>query len=235
MSLVFVIQASMTSHPLDNPIWSALRSVHARLAVTDGTVARYPAAVAPFVSVSDEEADVAGRLERLVETGEHLYFVGCVPKLGKGWSVEMHAPLPQMVCRAPVQVKDGPEIRELTDAHVPDMLALTALVFPGFFRARTIDMGRYIGIYHGSRLAAMAGERMRMDGYTEISAVCTHPDQVGRGYAQRLVAMVSNAAFARGSTPFLHVYRHNTRAMAVYERLGFYVRTDVALCSVTRQ
>jgi predicted GNAT family acetyltransferase len=81
----------------------------------------------------------------------------------------------------------------------------------------------------------MAGERMRMDGYTEISAVCTHPDQAGKGYAQRLVAMVSNAAFERGSTPFLHVYRHNTRAMAVYERLGFAVRTDVALCSVTRK
>jgi ribosomal protein S18 acetylase RimI-like enzyme len=205
------------------------------LAVTDGSIARYPAAVAPFVSVGDETADVAGRLERLVERGEHLYFVGQVPKLGEGWSVERHAPLPQMVCRSPSKVKDGPEVIVMSDAHVPDMLALTALVFPGFFRARTIDMGRYIGIYHGSTLAAMAGERMRMDGYTEISAVCTHPDYVGRGYAQRLVAMVSNAAFERGSTPFLHVYRHNTRAMAVYERLGFAVRTDVALCSVTRK
>jgi ribosomal protein S18 acetylase RimI-like enzyme len=226
---------AMTAQPLDNPIWSALRTVHAHLAVTDGPVARYPAAVAPFVSASDAAVDVAERLERLVERGEHLYFVGQVPKLGAGWSVEMHAPLPQMVCWSPSQVRDGPETIAMTDAHVPDMLALTALVFPGFFRARTIDMGRYIGIYHGKQLAAMAGERMRMEGYTEISAVCTHPDYVGRGYAQRLVAMVSNAAFERGSTPFLHVYRHNTRAMAVYERLGFAVRTDVALCSVTRQ
>lgn len=221
--------------PLDNPIWSALRTVHAHLAVTDGLVARYPASVAPFVSVSDTGADVAGGLERFVERGEHLYFVGQVPSLGEGWDVERHAPLPQMVCRSPMTVKDGPDIIEMSDAQVPDMLALTALVFPGFFRARTIDMGRYIGIYHGNQLAAMAGERMRMDGYTEISAVCTHPDHVGKGYAQRLVAILSNAAFERGSTPFLHVYRHNTRAMAVYERLGFAVRTDVALCSVTRK
>jgi len=225
----------MTSQPLDNPIWSALRTVHAHLALTDGPVARYPAAVAPFVSVSDAAADISAPLARLVEPGEHLYLVGQVPKLGEGWSVEMHAPLPQMVCRSPSKVKDGPEIIAMSEAHVPDMLALTGLVFPGFFRARTIDMGRYIGLYHGNQLAAMAGERMRMDGYTEISAVCTHPDHVGKGYAQRLVAIVSNAAFERGSTPFLHVYRHNTRAMAVYERLGFAVRTDVALCSVTRQ
>jgi ribosomal protein S18 acetylase RimI-like enzyme len=203
--------------------------------VKDGGAARYPAPVVPFLSVGDEKAEVSRECARLVEPGEHLYFVGRVPKLGDDFDVEMHAPLPQMVCRSPMPVKDGPNIIELSDAHVPDMLALTALVFPGFFRQRTIDMGRYIGIYDGSRLAAMAGERMRMEGYTEISAVCTHPDYVGRGYAQRLVAIVSNAAFERNSAPFLHVYRHNTRAMAVYERLGFYVRTDVALCSVTRK
>lgn len=223
------------THPLDNPIWSSLHSVHAHLAVSDGGAARYPAPVVPFVSVGDEKADVSRELARLVEPGEHLYFVGRVPTLREGWDVEMHAPLPQMVCRSPSEVKDGPEITVLTEAHVPDMLALTALVFPGFFRVRTIDMGKYIGLYDGPRLAAMAGERMRTDGFTEISAVCTHPDYVGRGYAQRLVAMVSNAAFERGSTPFLHVYRHNTRAMTVYERLGFYVRKDVALCSVTRK
>jgi predicted GNAT family acetyltransferase len=131
-------------------------------------------------------------------------------------------------------VTQGPEITALSAPHVADMLALTALVFPGFFRGRTIAMGRYIGIYHGAQLAAMAGERMRLDGYTEISAVCTHPDFVGRGYAQRLVSLLSNACFERGDTPFLHVYRHNTRAMSVYERLGYAVRTDVPLCSVTR-
>ena len=225
----------MTSHPLDNPIWSSLRSTHARLAVTDGPAARYPADVAPFVAAGSDASDVTAALARVVNAGEHLYFVGVVPALGAGWSVERHAPLPQMVCRSPSAVKDGPEITVLSEPHVPDMLALTALVFPGFFRARTIAMGRYIGIYHGTQLAAMAGERMRLDGHTEVSAVCTHPSFAGRGYAQRLVSLVSNACFERGETPFLHVYRHNTRAMAVYERLGYSVRTDVALCSVRRQ
>jgi predicted GNAT family acetyltransferase len=74
-----------------------------------------------------------------------------------------------------------------------------------------------------------------MNGYQEISAVCTHPEYVGRGYAHRLVAIVSNAAFARGFTPFLHVYRENVRAMSVYERLGFAVRKELPFCHVTRQ
>jgi predicted GNAT family acetyltransferase len=95
-------------------------------------------------------------------------------------------------------------------------------------------MGRYVGIYDGGRLVAMAGERLRIDGYQEISAVCTHPDFLGRGYAHRLIAEVSNAARARGFTPFLHLYRDNVRAMSLYERLGFVIRTELPFCRVTR-
>ena len=114
------------------------------------------------------------------------------------------------------------------------MLGLTALVFPGFFRARTIEMGRYYGIYHGRVLAAMAGERMHLDGYQEISAVCTHPEFIGRGYAQRLVALVTNSILERGVTPFLHVHKNNTRALSLYDHLGFRHRAEVGLWHVTR-
>jgi predicted GNAT family acetyltransferase len=96
-------------------------------------------------------------------------------------------------------------------------------------------MGRYIGIYDGNRLVAMAGERLRVDGYQEISAVATHPEFTGRGYAQRLVAEISNAARARGFMPFLHVYRENVRAVSVYERLGFTVRKELPFLHVTRR
>ena len=109
----------------------------------------------------------------------------------------------------------------MTMAQSDDMLELTALVFPGFFRPRTLEMGEYLGIYHGSRLAAMAGERMRLDGFQELSAVCTHPDYTGRGYAQRLLSLLCRRAFERGFTPFLHVYADNARAIGVYRRLGF--------------
>jgi ribosomal protein S18 acetylase RimI-like enzyme len=109
----------------------------------------------------------------------------------------------------------------MTAAEAPDMVALTDLVFPGFFRARTLDMGAYYGIYDGARLAAMAGERMRLDGYQELSAVCTHPDYTGRGYARRLLALLCHSAFDRGFMPFLHVYEDNARAIGVYLKSGF--------------
>ncbi len=173
-------------------------------------------------------------LETLINGGESVYFVGVAPDLGRGWSVEAHGTIPQLLCDSPAAVRAGPEPVRLTEAHRSDMLALTALVFPGFFRARTIEMGRYFGIYHGRVLAAMAGERMHLDGYQEISAVCTHPEFIGRGYAQRLVGLLTNSIRERGVTPFLHVHKSNTRAISLYEHLGFRTRTDVALWHVTR-
>ncbi len=140
-----------------------------------------------------------------------------------------------MVCTTQAVVRPGPEAVVLTEAHRSSMLALTSLVFPGFFRARTVEMGRYIGIYHGRVLVAMAGERMCMEGYQEISAVCTHPEFIGRGYAQRLVAQLTNEILARGVTPFLHVHRDNARALSLYEYLGYRLRREVQLLSVTRE
>ena len=219
---------------LDNPIWSALSTRHAKLALRAGDSARYPADIAPFAGVPSDAASAAVELGRVVNPGESLYLLGVWPEFGSHWTVKTFALLPQMVCDGVVPERAGPDWIELTEAHRPDMLALTALVFPGFFRARTPEMGRYVGIYDGERLVAMTGERLRVDGYQEISAVCTHPEYLGRGYAQRLIAVVSNAARARGFTPFLHLYRDNARAMSVYEHLGFVIRRELPFCLATR-
>ncbi len=201
----------------------------------EGPAARYPADVAPFGAVESATPEAAKALERLVSPGESVYLVGVAPQLGDGWTLNSRSTIPQMVCQAPIPVRAGPEWTVLTHIHRTDMLALTALVFPGFFRPRTLEMGRYLGIYCGKVLAAMAGERMRFEGYQEISAVCTHPEFLGRGYAQRLVAQLSNETFERGMTPFLHVHRDNIRAITVYERLGYVRRADVGLWSITRR
>lgn len=224
----------MTAHPLDNPIWSSLTTKHASLAVMHEGAGRYPPQVAPFAAVGVADARSLAGLEVIINGGESFYLVGVAPDLTRGWRVESAFPIPQLVCARPAVVRAGPETVTLTEAHRSDMLALTALVFPGFFRARTVEMGRYIGIYHGRVLAAMAGERMRLDGYQEISAVCTHPEFIGRGYAQRLVALLVNAVLERGDTPFLHTHRENARALALYDHLGFKMRTEVMLWSVTR-
>jgi hypothetical protein len=100
------------------------------------------------------------------------------------------------------------------------------LTKPGPFAARTIELGSYIGVRSGSHLVAMAGERMRFDGFTEISAVCTHPDHRGRGHARLLVRALMRDIVARGETPFLHIYSENAGAAALYRGLGFrYLRS----------
>jgi ribosomal protein S18 acetylase RimI-like enzyme len=195
---------------------------------------RYPPQIAPFAAVASDEKGVIEELEVLVNGGESVYFVGLVPKFTKGWSIESNTSLPQLVCTSQAPVRPGPEPAVLSERHRSDMLALTSLVFPGFFRARTIEMGRYLGVYHGRVLAAMAGERMCIDGYQEISGVCTHPEFIGRGYAQRLVALLTNAALERGVTPFLHVHRENARALSVYQHLGYRQRREIGLWSATR-
>lgn len=214
---------------LDNPVWQSLTTQHASLALTAGPAARYPAAIAPFAAVDADSGRAANQLTSLVGDGEAVFLVGVAPEAPPGWVLEPKKPVLQMICGVQPEAMPGPVAVPMTAGQVPDMLALTDLVFPGFFRPRTLDMGDYFGIYDGPRLAAMAGERMRLDGYQEMSAVCTHPAYTGRGYAQYLLTLLCRRAFERRFTPFLHVYADNSRAIGVYRRIGFTDRTLLPL------
>lgn len=224
----------MPAHLLDNPIWESLSSRHRSLALRQGDVARYPAQVAPFLGVASDGIDAAAALESLVPHGDTALLLGAVPRPPDGWELKHLAHLAQMVCAAPMQEVEGPAIIELSEQHHADVLALTALVYPHYFRPRTTDLGRYFGIYQDGRLAAMIGERMGMDDYTEISAVCTHPDFNGHGYARRLLAWLSNDNIERGRTPFLHVSQQNQRAIQLYERNGYRIRREIGFWSLRR-
>jgi GNAT superfamily N-acetyltransferase len=224
----------MTVHPLDNPVWASLHSDHAGFASGAGKVVRYPSDIAPFVATGDRDEAAGVQAEALVGEGEMVCFVGLAPPLSAAWRVEQSVPIAQMTCATRLEVAAGPAVTELSAERPDDMLALTALVYPHYFRAQTPRMGRYVGIYDGDRLAAMAGERMRFSGHQEISAVCTHPDYVGRGHAQRLVAILTNDILAAGRLAFLHVSHDNLGAKRLYERLGYVWRTDIALLAVTR-
>ena len=224
----------MAAHLLDNPIWESLSSRHRSLALREGDVARYPAEVAPFLGVAAEGIDAATALESLVPAGDTALLLGPVPSVARGWELKLLAQLAQMVCPARMQEVDGPEIIELSEPHRGDVLALTALVYPHYFRQRTTDLGRYFGVYREGRLAAMIGERMGMRDYTEISAVCTHPDCSGHGYARRLLAWLSNDNLERGRIPFLHVSQQNQRAMRLYARNGYHIRREIAFWSLRR-
>lgn len=215
----------MSAHPLDNPLWSSLTTAQTHFSRGRAHAKRYEAEVAPFAAIESVSAQAAEALADIVRAGESIYLVAVAPELHEGWTLTSSDRAVQMLWSAGTALPSiDSDVRELTAADTPDMVALTQLVFPGYFRARTPEMGRYHGIRKAGVLAAMAGERMRLTGFQEISAVCTHPDFVGRGYASKLVAQLVRESMQRGVTPFLHVSESNARARALYERLGFVER-----------
>jgi ribosomal protein S18 acetylase RimI-like enzyme len=222
------------ANPLDNPVWYALTSRHAALARRNGNAARYPADVAPFVGVGAFDSGAATQLGEVVEAGETVLFVGPQPEFDARWRVELLEHIAQGVCESRLEVPDGPQVIELDATHTADVLELTSRVYPHYFRPRTVEMGRYFGVYDGAKLAAISGERMRFDGHVELSAICTDPAYLGRGYARRLVALLVNDIHDRGDVPFLHVSHRNARAKALYERMGFVWRGDIPLVSASR-
>lgn len=224
----------MSDHVLDNPIWESLQSRHRDLALVEGEVARYPERIAPFLGVPHDGVDMAQALPALMPPGDTTLLLGVAPRAPDGFELRHLAMLAQMVCERPVDEVPGPEIIELGDAHRDDVLALTALVYPHYFRPDTMRLGRYFGIYQDGRLAAIIGERMGTLEWREISAVCTHPDFLGRSYARRLLAMLGNDILARGMTPYLHVAQENRRAVEVYARGGFTMRREMPFWSLQR-
>lgn len=220
---------------LDNPFWSSLRTRHRGVARTAGDVAaRYPADYAPFLGVPSAGLDADAALAALVGPGEAVYLLGVAPRVPAGWALEAFRPLAQMVAPVPLELPDGPDVVALDERHRPEVLALTALVYPHYFRERTMELGRYFGIFEGGRLAAMIGERLGDDAHQEMSAICTHPDFTGRGHARRLTAWLTNDTFARGRQPYLHVSHENARAKALYERMGYVLRRDIPFWSLRR-
>lgn len=212
-------------------MWAALSGPQARFAETSGAAARFPTEIAPFGAVADPEdpagwRDLATLTDRAVLTGPAI-----TPP--PGWATEGVLTGVQMVGHGMTGVPD-PAAEVLTDADVPEILDLVARARPGPFGKRTHELGRHLGLRHEGRLVATAGERLRLPGWTEVSAVCTDPGFRGRGFAARLTLAVAAGILARGDLPFLHVAQTNTAAIRLYGRLGFEAGHDVVFATVRR-
>ncbi len=246
--------AEETGHLLDNPIWSALTTDHAALAVrgtdTETLARRYPAEIGPLSGIREEtEAGwaalepLAGRDEGgsggLGSGGVVVVFLRGAPQIPDGWTLVRGGVLVQMVAEEPTPVSiaepEGVTLRVLTAADAPAMVALAQLTEPGPFRLRTMELGTFFGIFEGGRLLAMAGKRLHVPGYVEVSGVCTHPEARGRGYARLLMSCVMEEIAADGKKPFLHSFAQNYGAIRVYEDLGFRVRRSFELAVAGRQ
>jgi ribosomal protein S18 acetylase RimI-like enzyme len=213
---------------LDNAVWAALQGRHARFARGAGGALGYRADVSPFHAVDALDAAGWASLAELVAPGgAAVLFRREVGPLPGGWRELWRDRAHQLVLDDLVAVDPPAAHRELGDADVGEMLALVELAQPGPFLPRTIELGRYLGVFEDGRLVAMAGERLDLDGYTEVSAVCTHPDARRRGLAAALTAEVCRGILARGDRPFLHVAEANDTARRVYEALGFRRRAMV--------
>ena len=222
------------NHPLDRPAWSALTSHQSGLARGDGRAWRFAVDVSPFGAGADASPESLAALDALLPGGGSLGLVEAVmPPPPAGVTLAQDSAVLQMLWPDHPGAGDAP-LLALGDDDAADMHALATLTRPGPFLASTHTMGRFLGIREGSRLAAMAGERLHCRGFTEISGVCTHPDFRGRGHAATLMRAVGANILARGETPFLHVYPDNHTAIAMYERLGFRPRRELRYCVWTR-
>jgi len=220
------------SHPLDRPIWSALTSERqASLAVGANGALRFAPGYGVFAASVDQSPESLAAMAALERPEGVICTVEADPiPVPPGLSVVKEATLAQMVlvALAPAKARDI-AIEPLTEADAPAMLALATLTEPGPFFDKTHRLGDFFGVKQDGRLLAMAGERMKPDGFTEVSGVCAHPDARGRGYAGALMRTVIEQILARGETAFLHSYADNAGAIALYCALGFEVRSEMAM------
>ncbi len=219
---------------LDNPVWHALTSTHQCHAQGNEHIKRYPATVLPFMGSLYPAQDQLAGMDPWMRPGEKLFVIGTLPELSPGWTITAELDCVQMVASQKITLpaSEGTGIVALGEKDRDALTALVNRVQPGFFREDTPSIGRYFGIWQDDRLVAVAGERLQLTGFTEVSAVCTDPGYTGRGYARQLVTHVCNLNIQEEKQLFLHVLSSNTRAIRLYELLGFVKRRDIPVWQV---
>jgi len=214
-------------HVLDNPVWNALISGDAALGTGTGEARYYDRQVSPFAGIKTYTDKSFETLYQIMPEGVAAFMTPVPVAIPSYWEPVITVAGYQFVFDTtlePAPVTSS--LTALTDEHVPQMLELTQLTKPGPFDLRTIRFGQYYGVFDGDKLVAMTGQRMHVFNYSEISAVCTHPDYLGRGYARQLLLHQIQLITAEGKIPFLHVRGDNKRAIEIYKSLGFSIRSE---------
>jgi len=222
----------MTHHDLtqlDNPLWYALKDTQQAFAIGSSHTRRYRSGILPFAAYDHHTPGNVTELDSLLEKDRVFFLVGALPALPSHWKLIRELPCAQMILDLPLApAQDTSAVAALTTADRDTMFELIQRVQPGYYEPDTHQLGDYFGIWQDDKLVAIAGERMRLEGMVEISAVCTDPAYTGRGYAQQLIVHICRTNLEKGNMLFLHVLTSNERAIRLYERLGFRRRREIS-------
>ena len=223
------------SHVLDRPIWSALTSRHQALSQGNDLAKRFAPSIHPFAATRDASPESLAALAGITAPGETLLMLQRdeIP-VPPGFVLTTEAAGVQMVASGALERIEDDRIERLGEADAVEMLDLATLTKPGPFTLRAQALGEFWGVRENGRLIAMAGERLKQEGLAEVSGVCTHPDARGRGWGRRLTLFVAGKIADRGEQPFLHTYAGNATAIALYEKIGFRLRSRMKVAALTR-
>jgi len=218
---------------LDNPVWYSLSENHQEFAIEYGDTKFYHPDFGPFggFTALENTAIATKEYSALID---NFFVVGEKPEIDSSLKISKELVCLQMVINEKIQLPIDVEIVKLTADHNEILCDLVNLVQPGYFKNKTIFLGDYYGIFKDNQLIAITGERMKMNAFTEVSAIITHPDHTGKGYAKQLITHVVNAIFDQGKIPFLHVAETNLGAIALYEKLGFTTRRKMSFWNIIK-
>ena len=216
---------------LDNPVWNSLSESHHSFAIDHHTVKLYQPDYCPFGGFTSIE-NTAAPIAEYAKLVDNFFIVGEKPIIPD--SLQLHKELVclQMVIATKIDLEIKEEIIELCAEYYDELYELVCLVQPGYFKKKTPLLGKYYGIFKNNELIAVTGERMNMNQFIEVSAVITHPNHTGKGYAKQLTTHTVNAIFNQNKTPYLHVAESNSNAIALYEKLGFTARRKISFWNI---
>lgn len=218
---------------LDNPVWYSLSENHKEFVIEYDQTKFYDPNYGPFGGFSDLKNTAIGYKEYAALI-DNFFVVGDKPEIDGTLKIAKELVCLQMVIKEKIPLPLESQIIKLTAEHNEILCDLVNLVQPGYFKNKTRLLGDYYGIFKDNALIAITGERMKMNAFTEVSAIITHPDHTGKGYAKQLITHVVNAIFDQGKIPFLHVAEYNTGAIALYEKLGFITRRKMSFWNIIK-
>lgn len=224
---------SREENKLDNPVWYSLSESHQEFAIDFGNTKFYDPHYGPFGGFTAIE-NTAIATQEYSALIDNFFIVGEKPEIADNLKIAKELVCLQMVINEKITLPIDDGIVKLTPDHNQILCDLVNLVQPGYFKNKTILLGDYYGIFKDNQLIAITGERMKMNTFTEVSAIITHPDHTGKGYAKQLITHVVNAIFDQGKTPFLHVAESNIGAISLYEKLGFTTRRKMSFWNITK-